>query len=235
MNYQLIDPPLPTVQRWVNLARRYPGTSTLRKLQYEHLGQLDLRGRVLDLGGGANALYRKLLPTGLDYSSINIDPEIEPTWVVVPGQPLPVESNTFDTCLSMNTLEHVWDGKQLLREIHRVLKPGGRAHITVPFLFRIHGFPDDYIRTTPSWWKQALEEAGFKEASVTPLVWGRYSTAASVAGVRGLLKRTRYTLPHLWDVAYAAALCRNMGGHYRGVRGQVICNVAVGHFISATK
>ena len=235
MNYQQIDPDLPGLQRWLRLNKNFPGQSTLRMLEYEALAKVDLSGKILDLGGGEKSAYRSGLPAKLDYSSVNIDPEIEPTWLVRPGEKLPIENNVFDACLSMNTLEHVYDPKLLVEEIFRTLKPGGSVYISVPWIFRIHGHPDDFTRATPSWWRITLENAGFSSATILPLIWGRYSTAASITGYKGPLRKIRTHITHLNDLLYSILAFRGTNGKYIGRRGQSICNVAPGHFITAVK
>jgi len=235
MQYQQIDPDLPSLARWISLNKRYPRQSTLRMMEYEALENLPLEGKVLDLGGGENSHYRKTLTKDIDYYSANIDPKINPTWLVEPGKPLPIEDNSFDTCISLNTLEHVYDPSFLISEIHRILKPGGVVHITVPWIFRIHGHPDDFTRATPSWWRKTLEMHQFCEASVLPLVWGRYSTGSSITGIRMPFKMFFNTIVHIKDIIYAAVAIRGTNGKYAGKRGQRICNIAPGHLISAVK
>jgi len=235
MEYRRIDPRLPTVGRWLDLNRRFPGDSTLRKLEYERLTAIDLKGKVLDLGGGSKAKYIHLHPKDIQYASVNIDPDIEPTWQIQPGEKFQIEDDVFDSCISMNTLEHVYDPKFLLSEIFRVLKPGGEVHISVPWIFRIHAHPDDFTRASPSWWKLAMQETGFQETTVLPLVWGRYSTASTITSFRGVLKNTRNHITHVRDVLYASLVFRGTDVYYQGKRGQRVCNVALGHFISAKK
>jgi SAM-dependent methyltransferase len=57
------------------------------------------------------------------------------------------------TVLCLNTLEHVANVYSAVREMYRVLKPGGVLLMTTPFDFVIHDHPHDYWRFTP----QALE------------------------------------------------------------------------------
>ena len=235
MEFRLIDPDLPTVSRWFALNRKYPRQSTLRMLEYEHLEGLSIEGKVLDVGGGNKSKYRELLPNDIEYSSVNIDPDIEPTWLIEPGAKIPAKANSFDVCVCFNTLEHIYDPLFVLGEIHRTLKPGGEVHIAVPWMFRIHGHPDDYNRLTPSWWRQAMEETSFSETSVMPLVWGRYSTAKSMSGASTLFKNFSNTMVHISDVLYAGIAFRSEDRKYSGKRGQRICSVAPGHFITAKK
>ena len=47
---------------------------------------------------------------------------------------LSMANNTFDLVLHSDTLEHVADPLQALRECHRVLKPGGHCIYTIPIV-----------------------------------------------------------------------------------------------------
>jgi SAM-dependent methyltransferase len=235
MNYKYTPPDLPSFARWRDLYKRFPGSSILRVFEYEILSKTPLSGEVLDVGGGENALYSKHLPDDITLHSINIDPDIAPTHLLVPDQKFPIEDNTYGTTICLNTLEHVYDSKFMIDEIHRTLKPGGTVHITVPFIFRIHGHPDDYSRHTPSWWRETMQRAGFDSAEVKPLVWGRSTTAGMISGYRGLLpKRILIGWSHIKDILYAA-LMFHKETTYAGKRGERICGISPGWFISATK
>lgn len=179
-----------------------PRRSVLRTLQYERLRRLPPLGRVLDFGGGDRADYRDLLSC-TSYASINIDARMAPTWLTAVGQPLPVGDIPFDTVLSMNTFEHIFDVQSLLRQLHGALVEGGRFITMVPFLFPLHAHPDDFFRPAPSWWKRALADAGFAHVAVEPLYWGRSSTAAVCGGMSGPFKPLRLHLALLADVVSA--------------------------------
>ena len=233
MDYIYIDPPKPTLARWRRLYRDFPGNSDLRAMEYETLSAMPLSGRVLDVGGGREARYIPYLPKGIDLESVNIDPAIDPTHIITPGQPFPLPDNSFDAAVCLNTLEHVYDGLAVLREIHRVLKPGGTVYVTVPFIFRIHAHPDDYFRATPSWWRETFDRAGFASLSLKPLIWGRRTTAFSVSGGMGPARRLSFHAAHALDWLYAALTVR--GTTYSGKRGQRICAVSPGWFLTGTK
>lgn len=233
MNYSYLHPPVPTLARWRKMTRLHRGQSVLRMMEYERLSTLKISGRVLDMGGGRMANYRHLLPTDLILESVNIDPSIEPTHLVQPGQPLPFADNSYDAVICFNTLEHIYDATNTLSEIFRVVRPGGQVHVIVPFMFRIHGHPDDYFRATPSWWRETFRRAGFSAMELLPLVWGRGATRALVPGYHGPFPRLRAHIGMLQDILLARLLLR--GNTISGPRGDRICGTAPGWFMTGTK
>jgi SAM-dependent methyltransferase len=239
MHPQIVQPPL--LPSWNRFRKLFGGSaelSVLRALEYEILGQMKYSGKILDFGGGRNSNYRDRMQewtAGCTYETANIDRAIEPTYLIEPGQPLPVESNTFDIVITLNTLEHIFEVQQALQELLRVLKPEGELVATVPFLFRIHGHPDDFLRGTPSWWGRTLERIGFSKIVMTPLLWGPMSTGLSVAGIPGPLKRARMRAALLLDWLYARRLYRYDRKRYTGAVGMAICNAPLGFLISARK
>lgn len=59
---------------------------------------------------------------------------------------LPLEDNTFDVILCNHVLEHIPDHQKAMRELFRVLKPGGWGIVQIPQdLTREHSFEDDSI------------------------------------------------------------------------------------------
>jgi SAM-dependent methyltransferase len=61
------------------------------------------------------------------------------------------------TVLCIETFEHVFEVRRAFDEVFRILKPGGVFVITTPLNFRIHAYPDDYWRMTPSCLRRLLE------------------------------------------------------------------------------
>lgn len=45
---------------------------------------------------------------------------------------LPFQDETFDRCILIHALEHTYSPKRFLREVWRILKPGGRVIVVVP-------------------------------------------------------------------------------------------------------
>jgi SAM-dependent methyltransferase len=77
------------------------------------------------------------------------------------GAALPFTDGAFDGAVCTEVLEHVANARHVLSELARVLRPGGRVIVSVPFVFHYHEDPRDVRRYTPDGLRAALEEAGF--------------------------------------------------------------------------
>ena len=130
-----------------------------------------VRGRLLDVGCGAQP-YRELLPTDVVYLGIDtIDAKRNFGYnssdtVYYAGHIWPVEAESIDVVLCTEALEHVPEPAAFLREMHRCLRPGGRAILTVPFAVRWHFIPHDYWRFTPTGLNRLLQQACFTDIRV---------------------------------------------------------------------
>lgn len=61
---------------------------------------------------------------------------------------IPVRTSSVDCALLLDVLEHVFDVDSVIRNISRILKPGGTLLLTTPFIYPVHGKPDDFHRFT---------------------------------------------------------------------------------------
>lgn len=216
------------------------GKSILRCLEYERLSTLGLTGRVLDFGGGSMTNYSDQIVSwgdpdqGYIYESANIDSKTKPTYTLDPGETIPVESDRYDVVLSLNTFEHVYDLQSVFTEIHRVLMPAGRLVFVVPFIFRVHGHPDDYMRGTASFWEKFLNSRGFEMVEIEAMSWGPFSAGLTVSGSPGPFKTLRRNLALLMDVIYFARHY-SLGATLRVDQDAPNHNTPIGYFIQSTK
>jgi SAM-dependent methyltransferase len=71
---------------------------------------------------------------------------------------LPFGNAIFQRVECDAVLEHVPDPDRVMREIERVLQPGGYAHVVTPFCHPFHEYPKDYRRFTPDGLKSMAGE-----------------------------------------------------------------------------
>lgn len=126
-----------------------------------------LTGRLLDLGCG-NQPYRPFLPKGVEYIGLDFpstqqspDRRVRPA-VYGDGRVLPFADQSFDAVLCTQVLEHVDRPETVVREIGRVLKPGGLGLLSVPFFYNLHMEPHDFFRFSPYGIKSLLEGNGLR-------------------------------------------------------------------------
>lgn len=123
-----------------------------------------IRGRVLDVGCGDRP-YESLIPAR-EYVGLEIDtPEARTRGkadAYYDGRRFPFEDGAFDAVLCNQVLEHVFEPEEFVREIARVLKPGGRLLLTVPFVWDEHEQPRDYARYSSFGLKALLEKHGLR-------------------------------------------------------------------------
>ena len=82
---------------------------------------------------------------------------------------LPFAAGSFDACVNLVTLEHVREPGLALREMARVLRPGGSLLLAVPHEWEVHQAPHDYFRFTAHGVRYLLEEAGFTDLQIGPV------------------------------------------------------------------
>ena len=93
---------------------------------------------------------------------IRLDADAEhPVDVVADATALPFASGALDRVGSNSVLEHIAYPHQVLAECHRVLRPGGVMVHVMPFVWWLHGYPDDYVRLTPPFFERVCREIGF--------------------------------------------------------------------------
>jgi SAM-dependent methyltransferase len=106
-------------------------------------------GLVLENGCGVGMYVEKLTSLGSHVIGLEYDFErtveagINSNKIInAAGEFIPLPSSTFDLILSHEVIEHVQDDRAAIREMIRVLKPGGRAVIFCPnrgYPYETHG------------------------------------------------------------------------------------------------
>ncbi|WP_199560162.1 class I SAM-dependent methyltransferase [Sphingomonas psychrotolerans] len=124
-------------------------------------------GRLLDVGCGSKP-YRSLFSTP-DYIGLEIDSPMTRTRgfadAFYDGHRFPFDDASFETVLCNQVLEHVFNPEEFVREIARVLKPGGKLLLTVPFVWDEHEQPYDFARYSSFGLRDLLSRQGLDVAT----------------------------------------------------------------------
>lgn len=123
-----------------------------------------LSGALLDVGCGDKP-YEKLFTGASRYVGLEIDSPhnrlVKTADAFYDGKHFPFAEGEFDSVFASQVLEHVFNPEEWLREVGRVLKPGGSLLLTVPFVWDEHEQPHDFGRYTSFGLKALLERSGF--------------------------------------------------------------------------
>jgi SAM-dependent methyltransferase len=160
-----------------------------------------LSGDVLDLGGSRDSEYHRLFSGifSIETANISVGADILCDF----EEPLPIKSGRYDAVLLINVLEHIFEYRQLLGEVARILRPQGRVIIVVPFLFPYHASPSDFHRYTATALSRALALAGFEDIECVAL--GSGVCAARWALIERLFPRPLQTISRLIDPLVTAS------------------------------
>jgi len=151
-------------------AKKY---SPLRIYQILETSKLRTDGKILDLGSSnsSNNILKynssiKNIKFADKFSNndevLSIDLEIFPNKI----------SDTFKYIFLFNVMEHIKNFDNCLKNVFCMLDNGGKLIGSVPFLFKVHPSPNDYLRFTDQFLIEKFKEIGFKNVKVDVLIGG---------------------------------------------------------------
>lgn len=109
-----------------------------RSLMAYHEAARLVGGEVLEIGTGTGYGIDLVAPRATRFTTLD---KQAPDGLVLPGNtefvravvpPLPFENERFDCVISFQVIEHIRRDRELVREVKRVLRPGGRFIVTTP-------------------------------------------------------------------------------------------------------
>lgn len=128
-------------------------------------GKKYLHGRLIDIGCGTKPYAQRL--SGYITEHVGVDHadsfhDLGDVNRIGTAYTLPADDASFDSALCTAVLEHLEEPAAAIRECHRVLKPGGCALYTVPFIWHLHEEPRDFYRYSKHGLRYLFEQAGFQ-------------------------------------------------------------------------
>lgn len=154
------------------LKKLYAGQSMLRISMNLGFRTHSLSGLVVDVGGGHEPDYFEYLDMSNASSIVPVDGSF--SGIDFEKDPLPFADASVDSVLCANVLEHVYDHRFLIKEMRRILKPGGKLVGFVPFLIQYHPDPNDYFRYTTQALTRLFAEASFSDVRIRGIGGGPF-------------------------------------------------------------
>ena len=159
-------------RRWAAVCGATIGSEAFWQIAVDHaairhsLGTLVARyasGRLLDAGAGRLAWHTILsqrATTNFSTDAVPLDPRLSFVCDLTAG--IPLRDGSLDTIFCCSVIEHAREPWRLLPEFRRVLRPGGHVILSAPFLYYLHGIPQDYFRFTAYGVRRLAEVAGLE-------------------------------------------------------------------------
>ena len=101
--------------------------------------------------------------------TLDIDPNSGATFIADITQPLNIP-HMYDSIVCCEVLEHVTNPFRAVQNLSKLLTPGGKLYITVPYQFRIHGPLPDCWRISEFGLKAIAAEANLTVSSLECLI-----------------------------------------------------------------
>lgn len=185
----------------------------LRPLLVERLGRLAGLA-VLDAAAGSGYMTDWLAAQGARVTPVDVSeagwrlPAV-PLHVADLNLPLPFEAGRFDAAVSVETIEHLENPFQFLRELARVTKPGGLIVVTTPNVHSIRSRLKYLVCSLPTLFEYVADDNMGQH--ITPVSMGTFLYAFRQDGVTLEAVRStgpRPSAPVTWMLAAADGLTR---------------------------
>lgn len=136
-----------------------------RSKLFSYLRSIEERKIILDIGC-FDKWPKTYIPTNCSYIGLDYYETARNLYHSIPdvygdALKLPIKSETINTVLLFDVLEHISDTEALLSEVCRVLESDGMLILQVPFLYPLHDEPRDYVRLTSHGFKELAVRNGF--------------------------------------------------------------------------
>ena len=194
-----------------------PGSRLVADLvaaEYDRALKLHARGRLLDMGCGKVPLYEAYRNQVSAIECIDWGNSLHESGhldqVCDLSGTIPYDDGSFDTIILSDVLEHLPEPMICWREMSRLLSPGGKVILNVPFYYPLHEEPHDFYRYTEFALRRFAEATGFKMVELKP-VGGAVEILADVTSK--LLASAKLGAPAVGLQSLAARFSRSSLGN----------------------
>ncbi|KAB2904261.1 MAG: methyltransferase domain-containing protein [Anaerolineae bacterium] len=208
------------------------GKTQWRAYMNLHSAHICLTPPVLDIGSGryGTASYQRYIPeyANVEVRSVDLDPGRFPSVIGNLTQGIPFQDAYFNTCLAYGVFGYLYNFEDVLRDIHRVMKPEGQIHLGLPFLDRVASDGGDCLRYTAAAIEKMLTHTGFDTIQITP--YGTGACAAALDQIEFIVPRILRGLAVRLAVAADGRITQRSGRKFRNAH-----DYPLGYMVSARK
>jgi SAM-dependent methyltransferase len=163
--------------------RLNPSRVWLEREMAEFAGRLPAGALVLDAGAGEQPYRHHFLHCRYEAADFEaVKKRYATSTYVCDLARIPVEDGRFDAVVFSQVMEHLPDPLAVLKELHRVLKPGGVLFYSGPLWFEEHEKPYDFYRYTSFALRHLFEASAFQ---IEDLRWLEGYLATATKQLRG--------------------------------------------------
>jgi 2-polyprenyl-3-methyl-5-hydroxy-6-metoxy-1,4-benzoquinol methylase len=156
----------------------FRGRRSIIDMFFKKYGIVAGKSHILDFGCNTGFFVGRLQEKGYEVKGIDMSSDAVEFGtkmgvrnLVVGKTPVPFLSNSFDVFLALDVIEHIQDHDAAMRDLYRVLKPGGTAFVMVPAFMFMWGLQDKvahhFRRYSKKELKQLVLRNGFKIERIT--------------------------------------------------------------------
>ena len=192
-----------TFSFWKTILREtWRGKTLARIFMNQALRNVEVTGSILDLGSSIEgASYNRFLQFKEPFTVTHTDFFKNEENLIQLNLEEPfenIEDETYNTVTCFNTLEHIYNYKNTIRESFRILKSDGFFVGGTPFLVNYHADPHDYFRYTHEAIEKIFLSEKFQLEKMVSLGYGPFTVSAMYsANILPKILRIMVILPAL--------------------------------------
>lgn len=140
--------------------------------EIEKVAAMYLSGGLIDIGCGNKPYEDLVAPFVRKHVGIELKEsphDLKRIDIFGTAYEIPVKTGSFDCALCTAVLEHLEEPVFALSECYRILRRGGVAIYSVPFIWHLHEEPRDFYRFSKYGLQYVFEKAGFEVLEIRAL------------------------------------------------------------------